>query len=256
MKKIIVVILFALILSGLPLTVYANECNHNWYFSSEYKKKDNMSHLCVYKCYYCGATKDVEETHNWDEGNCIRQATVFAPAIIRYECWDCKATKDIMKKYSPDSEYSIKYFDDYDEEEDEYYECFSTVYRNSKSITIYLEAPLKGGLVQVKFGKKTYTKKITNNSKNIKIKIKKQKWGKKFTVKVTYKGIKLYSDWSYVWYAKKLKKGFTKKQAKYTWGKPDDTASASGGWSYWYYDDGSYIGFKSGRVRYWYDAAG
>ena len=54
-----------------------------------------------------------------------------------------------------------------------------------------------------------------------------------------------------------IRKGMTKAQVKRTyWGSPDDTASGSGGWSYWYYDDGSYIGFKNGRVSYWYDTEG
>lgn len=52
----------------------------------------------------------------------------------------------------------------------------------------------------------------------------------------------------------KIAEDFTKNQVKWTdnWGSPDSSASESGGWSYWYYDDGSYIGFKNGRVRYWY----
>ena len=57
-----------------------------------------------------------------------------------------------------------------------------------------------------------------------------------------------------MYYAKKIAKGYTKKQVKWTdyWGSPDDTGSSSGGWSYWYYDDGSYVVFKHGRVRDWY----
>ena len=54
----------------------------------------------------------------------------------------------------------------------------------------------------------------------------------------------------------KIRKGMTKKQVKYTWGPPDRKASSSGGWSYWYWDDGSYVDFKHGKVKYWYDAEG
>lgn len=245
MKKTFAVILYALILSGLSLTAYADECNHDWYSCGEYKKKDNTSHFSVYQCYYCGATKDVEEAHNWDSGECIRMATVFAPAIIRHECSDCGAKKDTKENYNPKSENSIVYID---------LDIFPDIYRTSKSVTVCLYSPLKGGVIQLKIGKKTYEKTIKNNSTKIKIKIKKPKWGKKFTLKLKYKGKTIYSDWFYVYYAKKLKKGFTKKQAEYTWGWPDDTASASGGWSFWYYEDGSYIGFKNGRVKYWYKA--
>lgn len=56
---------------------------------------------------------------------------------------------------------------------------------------------------------------------------------------------------------KNVRVGMTKAQVRRSyWGSPDDTASSSGGWSYWYYDDGSYIAFRYGRVKYWYDAAG
>ncbi len=52
-----------------------------------------------------------------------------------------------------------------------------------------------------------------------------------------------------------IRKGMTKAQVKRSyWGPPDDTASSSGGYSYWYYEDGSYIVFKHGKVSYWYNA--
>lgn len=60
-------------------------------------------------------------------------------------------------------------------------------------------------------------------------------------------------------YAKNMKIGMTKKQLKCTyrflnhWGNPSSTAASSGGWSYWYYDDGSYIIFRYGKVKGWYD---
>ena len=116
---------------------------------------------------------------------------------------------------------------------------------------------MKGSVLKVKVGKKTYTKKIKNYKKKIKIKIKKAKYGSKINIQLIYNGkVVGRSETDYVWYAKKLRRGMTKKQAKYTWGWPEDTDSASGGWSFWYYGDGSSITFRHGKVNSWYDTNG
>ena len=204
------------------------------------------------------------ESHDWSTygPDVINEATLTSAGTLLYTCWLCKGTKTstyAWKLESPDSYYYKSYNVTY----------HSPVYRNSKSITIELDNPIKGSVVKVKIGKKTYKKKV-GIKKKIKIKIKKPKYGQKVKINVYYKGQCIgktywYEDGEYyletgetVYYAKDIKKNMTKKQVRnlYYWGGPDDTGSSSGGWSYWYYDDGSYIGFKKGRVKYWYNAAG
>ncbi len=102
-------------------------------------------------------------------------------------------------------------------------------------------------------GKKTY--KATFKNKKTKIKLKKKlKYGKKYTIRVYYKGKLLYKDFDYAYYAKKLKTGMTMKQARWTWCSSDRKSKSSNGWTYWFYDGGSYIAFKNGRVNYWYSS--
>ena len=114
-----------------------------------------------------------------------------------------------------------------------------------------------GDKLVLKIGKKKYTKKIKKNAsrKTIKFKIKKSSPGKTVTLKLYNKyGQLLDEDDDIIYYAKNIKMGMTKKQVGYlvNWGYPDDTSKSSGGWTYWYYDDGSCVGFKNGRVRYYY----
>lgn len=226
-------------ISAVPLTASADD--YDYYDYSDYSYDS---------CY-----------HNYDS-YCVRPATYGGTGVERHVCMNCGDTYDTTFPWTlntPDSEYHVSYNVIY----------HSIVYPKSKSITVKLHNGIKGSVVKVKIGKKTYKKKV-GNSKKLKIKLKKRpKYGQKVSIKVYYRGQVIgenyyYYDGAYeleddeiVYYAKKIRRGMTKKQVKCTlyWGGPDDTASASGGWSYWYYDDGSYIGFKRGRVRYWYDAA-
>lgn len=133
----------------------------------------------------------------------------------------------------------------------------NNIYARNGYVKGYLKGAIKGEKIVVKAGKKTYTATVkkTSNKYNFKINISRHTPG--ITVK-TYlctatKDI-LFTSSDTLYYASKIKKGFTKKQVKYTryWGSPDDTASSSGGWSYWYYDDGSSVTFKNGKVVNWY----
>ena len=197
------------------------------------------------------------------ESYCVQPATYWSNGIERNVCYYCGDTYDTYFPWtlnSPDSDYHVSYN----------VINHSIVYPKSKSITVKLDNIIRGSVVKVKIGKKTYKKKVTS-SRKVKIKIKKRpKIGQKVTIRVYYKGHVIgesyydddgsyeFEDDEIVYYAKNIRRGMTKKQVKclYYWGPPSDTASSSGGWSYWYYDDDSYIGFKNGRVRYWYDAAG
>ena len=138
----------------------------------------------------------------------------------------------------------------------------SDIYAKNGYVKGYIKGAFKGEIIKVKIGNKTYKKTIKKTSKkySYKIKVKKLSLGKKVTVLLCSKfGEVIYTCYNnYVYFTKGIGKGYTKNQVKWTsnWGSPDDTASASGGWSYWYYDDGSYIGFKNGKVKYWYNAAG
>ena len=210
-------------------------------------KVDNYYHAGEYECSDCGANAiDTKSKHNYSSGDCIKKATLTTKGVMKYKCIYCGASKNVAISWKL-----------YDDNSISYEPWNASIYNNAKKITVYLANPLKGSVLKVKVGKKTYTKKINNYTKKIKIKIKKAKYGSKINIQLLYNGrVVGRSETDYVWYAKKMRNGMTKKQARWTWGSPDDTSSASGGWSYWYYSDGSYIGFRSGRVRYWYDAEG
>lgn len=128
---------------------------------------------------------------------------------------------------------------------------------SSKYVQGTVKGAFKGEKVVVKVGKKTYTQKITKNGTfKFKIKVGKIKPGKKITYKLRTKfnqNIGTYSD--IAWYAKKVKVGMTKTQVRYTWGTPSRKTSASGGWDLWYWGDGSYVYFKNGKVKYWYNGS-
>ena len=221
---------------------------------SDYSKINGTYHGKVYAC-ECGAKKvrDLKK-HSWGKLNpedVTEMATLTSLGRIEFLCSECSAKRNKYVRWK----YGTYYSEDYDVID------HSNVYRKSKAITIKLQKPVKGAVAKVKIGKRTYKKKIRNNKRKVKIKIKKPKYGKKITIKLYYKG-KLIGidqcedgeDW--VLYGKKIKKGMTKKQVKYLyyWGLPNRKGSSSGGWSYWYYDDGSYIIFKNGKVRDWYNA--
>ena len=131
------------------------------------------------------------------------------------------------------------------------------IYSSKTSVKVTAYNVHAGDKLVLKIGKKKYTKKIKKNAsrKTIKFKIKKSSPGKTVTLKLYNKyGQLLDEDDDIIYYAKNIKMGMTKKQVEYLvyWGYPDDTSKSSGGWTYWYYDDGSCVGFKNGRVRYYY----
>ncbi len=133
--------------------------------------------------------------------------------------------------------------------------------KDSKKILIEVTNPIKGAILKVKIGKKTFKKRLTNTKHHVRVKIKKPEYGKKIKVHLYYKGERIDGEIDYiydvVYYAKKIRKGMTTKQAKYTidWYYPHDTYSYSNGYTYWWYDGGSYIVFKNGRVKRWRDVS-
>ena len=217
----------------------------------KYSKVDAKYHNLKKCCYDCGVVSTKKEKHSKAKTKVVRKATVKRKGKIQDIC-KCGAvikTRTVSWKYN--TKYSVSYNVTWN----------TDVYRNSKSVTVTLKNPVKGSTVIVQIGNKKYKKKV-GKGKKVKVKIKKpKKYGKRIYIDVKYKGKWIGTTDSYgydtVYYAKSIKKGMTKKQFKHTryyWGSPDDTASASGGWTYWYYDDGSYIGFKKGKVKYWYNA--
>ncbi len=220
-------------------------------YNSSYHRTGLECAGCGYKEYYGF------EKHRWDSSDesCVRKATLFKKGIIESNCADCYQTMKKNVSWKRGSSYSASYKITY----------FSNIYRNSKSVTVKIANPAKGAVLKVKIGKKTYKKKITNNKKKIKVKIKKpKKYAQKFTIKLYYKGKLIGVPDSYliddietfdrVLYGKKIKKGMSKKQVRYLydWGEPRDTASSSGGYTYWYYWSSKYVIFKNGKVKYWY----
>lgn len=134
-----------------------------------------------------------------------------------------------------------------------------SAYARNGYIKGYIRGAFKGETIKVKIGKKIYSTKVKKTSKKYKFKIGigKHDPGKKVHIILCSPVGSKNLDYTYtLWYAKNVKVGFTKKQVRWTWGSPSSKSSSSGGWSYWHYDDGSYVDFKNGRVKYWYDAAG
>lgn len=241
-----------------------------------YKRFDKDNHLGIYCCTVCKAEKEVKEPHTYrrtysyvycnetshaEKYSCIcgeeklgdlvnhsqgdpvveRETTIKTPGIIRYYCDVCNST---FRKTNS----SINWYEAID---------WSPVLKDSKGITFTLKGDFKGSILYVKIGKKTFKKKI-GSSRKVKIKLKRsKKAGQKVKIQLKYQGTVVYSDDDIVYYSKNIKKGMTPKQVKLTvyWSEPDSTSSSSGGWKYWHYKDGSYIGFKNGHVRFWYDAA-
>lgn len=220
-------------------------------FYSEYSKINSKYHIvdrfCL-KCYFSSSTK---AKHKKSSTKVLKKATFKKKGKIQDVCACGYVLKTKTVPWKHNTKYSVSYDVTWN----------TNVYRNSKSITVTLKNPAKGATVFVKIGKKKYSKKA-GKGKKVKIKIKKpKKYGQKIYISVKYKGKRIGTTATYgydtVYYAKNIKKGMTKKQFRNTynyWGTPDDTASGSGGWTYWYYDDGSYIGFKKGKIKFWYDA--
>lgn len=231
---------------------------HNFVPTDTYIKVDNTYHNHYYECSDCGYRKAIKEKHVFSGSSDVTQsyATLKKRANVRRYCdrGDCTAYRTIYKSWN---------YKDSSDEEPEYstsYWCkYPDITKNTRKVTLRLDSAIKGSVIKLKIGKKTYKKKINSDStRAVKIKIKKPKFGQKVSVKIYY-GKRLigedYDSTDIVTPGNRVKKGMKKAEVKYIWGEPSDTASASGGWSYWFYDDGSYVSFKRGKVKKWYDAA-
>ena len=257
---------------------------HDWSDGYDTEYVDSAYHKRLYTCNDCGATKFIKEKHDWSDGyateytdstyhkkqytcnDCNAQiwrkekhslvsydsyvsksATLYSKGTIRYNCEECGTYIPRTIKWKYDGEGCSSY--DFQH---------STIYKNSKCVYITLDSPIKNAVLKVKIGKKTYTTKIKKQTKKVKVKIRRPAYGSKINIVLTYKGKVVGKDKEpkdVVWYASHVKNNMTKNQVKYTWGTPERTSSSSGGWNFWYYGDGSYVGFKKGKVKYWYDAA-
>lgn len=224
---------------------------HDWweFYETKYKKLNETYHYKAnYECLECGKVNWKKAKHSWKYSSTVKTATPKKKGKINQKCI-CGATRTVNIKWKRGAKGCANY--DF---------RHSDVYVKTKYITITTKKSLPGSVVKVKIGKKTYTKKIKSASKNIKIRIKNQKLAQSIKVYVYYKGkvigkdIDGYKD--VVWYSNRIDLGMTKKQVRYTWGVPKRKTSASGGWEFWHYDDGSYCRFKDGRLDYWYDTAG
>ena len=132
------------------------------------------------------------------------------------------------------------------------------VFRNTKKMTLTLKNVHKGDYAVVQVAGKKYTKKITKDATTkkftIKLKSKKPFGGGKIKVTVYNKykqKLKAYSK--PIYYASKIKKGYTKNQVKYTtgWGAPENI-DTYGKYTTWWYDDySSHVYFYKGKVTGW-----
>lgn len=234
-------------------TQYVEE-EHNWSFDYNYKSVNNTYHKKIYECSDCSAVKFSKNNYKhtkpeWsDDYRVIRYATLKSKAKLSYRCYDCGKKLYVYKPWKKGSFYSKKY-----------YIKHNTVWNNDKKVVIRLKNPSKGAVIKLQVGKRKYTRKIKNNKKTVTIKIKRANYGEKISAGLYYKGKKVGPDWcddeDRVWYSNRVRNGMTKKQVKYTWGSPESRSSSSSGYSYWFWGDGSYVGFKNGRVRLWYNAA-
>jgi transposase-like protein len=166
----LIILLFIVL---IPLRVDAEEpiCKHdNSLWHSNWKKIDEAYHSVDCHCNECGKDFTIKEKHDLDYIRTIKKATLLSKGVHQYKCDSCGAI--LNETFS----WSLSQVEDGNAVS---YNCskVSKVYRNSKKITIWLRNPIKGSIIKVKIGKKTYTKKI-KTKKKIKIKIKKPKYGK------------------------------------------------------------------------------
>ena len=219
---------------------------HNWEEAWEFPYKlDNTYHHTKYYCSECNAEKfGNKEKHSLIYDSCDKESTLHSKGIAIYYCEYC----DSYVKKSVAWKYGTDYSADYEP-------WFNYIYKSSKSVTVHFDHEAKGAVVKLKIGKKTYKKTIKNSKHSIKFKIKKPSYGKTIQATIYYKGRLIgKSEKDNVLFAKKIKKGMTKKQVRFTrgWGSPDSKGTYSNGWSYWFYNSGAYIGFKNGKVKAWY----
>ena len=141
---------------------------------------------------------------------------------------------------------------------------YSRIYRKTKKVKITLTNVHKGDKVQLKIGKKKYSKKIKKDAKTFKytVKIKKKKKaGTKITITVKNKFKQtMKTQKGKVYYASTIKKGMTKSQCKLVpgWEHPDEV-DVNGKYTTWWYDDDddgfandSCLRFKRGKLIGWY----
>lgn len=212
---------------------YESHCTHEG-MSTECWEIDSYYHEKSEYCYYCNESTSVKEKHTMEWHK------------VYGDDYDCDSEKVYWMYYCPECLY--KEFDG------RLY--YTMAYKNSKKIKIYLAGKVcNGDVIKVKIGKKTYKKTLWKSEDPVvSIKIKKPRKNSKIYVYLYHRGKKIYLDYEYVMTSENPRKGMTKKQVKYytTWGSPDSTRSASGGYSYWFWDDGTYVVFKHGRVKKWY----
>ena len=134
----------------------------------------------------------------------------------------------------------------------------NTIYTKNGYVKGYIKGAYKGEKIKVEVGKSKYKATVNKTSKKypFKIYIGNHKPGSTIKIKLLSPTNDTLYTYTYYkpYYAKKIGEGYTKDQVRYTkyWGSPDSKGSSSGGWSYWYYEDGSYVYFKNGKVRDWY----
>lgn len=237
---------------------YSEYGEHNWDSDYEYKKCDATYHYELFECIDCNRKQYFRKAHEFEYSKLIKWAEPKANGIFEYKCSDCGQTT--RKKVVWNFKKAYKGTDGYASFD---VSSRNNIYRNTRYITLKTYSYDKGYVLKIKVGKKTYTRKMNGKTNKYRIKIKKPSYGSKISIKTYYKnkcvGVDSSNAFNKVLYAKNMKTGMTKKQLKCTyrflhhWGNPSSTATSSNGWSYWYYDDGSYIIFRHGKVNGWYD---
>jgi uncharacterized repeat protein (TIGR02543 family) len=180
-----------------------------------------------------------------------------------YYCYRIKLPKykklgtKVKVTISLDGKKRIKTFSYKKDSSDDLIKC-SRIYRFSKKKTIKIYNAYKDDYVKIKIGNnKTITKRIKRSAHLTKLAVnfKPQQYGR--TVKVTvYNRFKqkVRTKKYVVYFANKLRKGYTKSQVKYIpgWRHPSHK-SVYGNYTTWYYDGYSRcVEFYNGRVTGWH----
>ncbi len=140
-------------------------------------------------------------------------------------------------------------------------ESVNYIYKKTKSVKVKVTNALKGDVIKLKIGKKTYKKKITKKAlkTTVKIKIKQPGfYGKKYKLTLVRKGKTVAKKSDYVYLSDTVYVGYTKKKVRWLtfWNAPrkKNYSAYSEQWCYDWNGDGlhdAYLYFRNGKVSNW-----
>lgn len=227
----------------MPCTYYGG--HYYILYDNNITHHDENYHYGIARCHYCGDTRVIGKEHTLETKT--TKATPAKNGVKITSCFCGYVSNRTPIKWTYHGSDCLSY--DIND--------FTDVYQDSKYIVVKLDNALKGAVLKVRIGNRTYRKKLKSKTKTILLKIKQHPIGSKIRIQLTYKGRIIGEDESNgfpnVYYSGNVKVGMTKKQVRWTWGVPKRKSRASGGWEFWYYEDGSSVTFHNGSVYSWYE---